>query len=70
MNQEELLQTISNKLSAVLMVLMSPNIEKKNNSEKVELLSRLGLPNQDIANILGTTKGTVEVLKSRAKKGK
>lgn len=68
MNTDELLESISNKLSAVLLVLLSPEIEKKGTAQKVELLARLKVTNQEIAEILGTTKGTVEVLKSRANK--
>ena len=71
MNNEDLLKTISTKLNAILMALLSPEIENRNSAQKVELLAKLGIGNQDIADILGTTKGTVEVLKSRAnKKGK
>lgn len=68
MNTEELLKNISNRLNAVLLVLLTPEIEKKNTAQKVEVLARLGIANQDIADILSTTKGTVEVLKSRASK--
>jgi DNA-binding CsgD family transcriptional regulator len=66
MNQDETLQEISNKLSAVLLVLLSPEPAKQNTAAKVELLARTGISNQEIATILGTTKGTVEVLKSRS----
>jgi DNA-binding NarL/FixJ family response regulator len=68
MSNDELLKDISNRLNAILLVLLTPEIEKKNSAQKVGLLARLGLANQDIADILGTTKGTVEVLKSRGKK--
>jgi DNA-binding CsgD family transcriptional regulator len=68
MKDEQLLENISNKLSAVLLILLSPEIESKNVAQKVELLTRLKLSNQEIADIVGTTKGTVEVLKSRAGK--
>jgi DNA-binding NarL/FixJ family response regulator len=66
MSTDELLKNISNKLNAVLLVLLTPEIEKKNTAQKVELLAGLGIANQEMADILGTTKGTVEVLKSRA----
>ncbi len=61
-------EQISRKLSALIALTLAPEVEKKNSAEKVALLVRFGLPNQDIADILGTTKGTVEVLKSRASK--
>jgi DNA-binding CsgD family transcriptional regulator len=66
MSQDESLREISNKLSAVLLVLLSPELAKQNAAAKVELLARTGISNQEIATILGTTKGTVEVLKSRS----
>jgi len=68
MKTDQLLESISNKLSAVLLVLLSPEIEKKGTAQKVELLARLKITNQEMAEILGTTKGSVEVLKSRANK--
>lgn len=66
MSQDESLQNISNKLSALLVVLLSSEPAKMSTAAKVELLVRAGIPNQEIANILGTSKGTVEVLKSRS----
>lgn len=68
MNDTELLAGISNKLNALLFVLLAQDAHKKTNAEKVAFLARLGVSNHDIANIVGTTKGTVEVLKSRANK--
>jgi DNA-binding CsgD family transcriptional regulator len=68
MTQDEILEIVSKKLSALLLISLSPDAEKKNTAQKVEMLARLGLPNQEIADILATTRGTVEVLKSRAKK--
>jgi hypothetical protein len=66
MNQEKTLQEISNKLSALLLVLLSPELAKQTTAAKVAILSRTEISNQEIATILGTTKGTVEVLKSRS----
>ena len=68
MKQEDVLEVISRKLSALLLVSLSPDIEKSNTAQKVEILAKIGLSNQDIADILTTSRGTVEVLKSRAKK--
>ncbi len=70
MNERELAEQVSKKLSAFIAVVLLPDVQKKNAAEKVALLMRFGIPNQDIADILGTTKGTVEVLKSRASKRK
>lgn len=68
MRDERLLGDISAKLSAILFVLLSPGAADRTTAQKVEFLARLGLPNQEIAHVLGTTRGTVEVLKSRANK--
>ena len=68
MKTDDLLENISKKLNAILLVLLSPEIEKKNTAQKVQMLAGLKLPNQELADILGTTKGTIEVLKSRASK--
>ena len=68
MNNEELNEHISRKLSALIAVALLPDAHKCNTAEKIALLMRFGIPNEDIADIVGTTKGTVEVLKSRANK--
>jgi len=70
MSVEELMEHISNKLSALIALSLVPEPQKRNTAEKVELLTRFGISNQEVADILGTTKGTVEVLKSRASKRK
>ena len=46
-----------------------PEVQKKNTAEKALILTRFGITNQEIADMLGTTKGTIEVLKSRAGSG-
>jgi len=68
MNSVEVEKQISNKLSALIALALLAEPHKKNTAEKIALLSRFGLANQEMADILGTTKGTVEVLKSRAGK--
>ncbi len=70
MSAEKLMEQISSKLSALIALSLLPEAQKKNTAEKVGLLTRLGISNQEVADILGTTKGTVEVLKSRAGKKK
>lgn len=70
MNDREPLEQISKKLSAFIALALLPDVQKKSSAEKVALLTRFGIPNQEIADILGTTKGTVEVLKTRASKRK
>jgi DNA-directed RNA polymerase specialized sigma24 family protein len=68
MIDDKLGQQISRKLSALIALALTPDAEKKSSAEKVALLARFDLPNQEVADILGTTKGTVEVLKSRGGK--
>ena len=66
MKDDELAYSISKKLSALVALALVPDVQKKSMAEKVALLVRFGISNQEVADILGTTKGTVEVLKSRA----
>ena len=67
MKEQELLEQISKKLSALIALSFMKDVEKMTNADGVEILGRFGLSNQDIADILGTTKPTVEVIKSRIK---
>ena len=70
MKDQELLEQISKKLSALIALTFSRDVEGLNTADGVKILGRFNLSNQDIADILGTTKPTVEVLKSRIKKNK
>lgn len=65
MTEADLLRAISQKLSA-LIALNLP--EDDGIQDNVARLSRFGLSTGEIAEILGTTPGTVAVLKSRIKK--
>lgn len=67
MNEQRILEIISNKLS-VLITLGLFGEEDLKLSDRIALLARFGLSNAEIAHILGTTKGSVEVIKSRLKK--
>lgn len=68
--QDKTLEQLSAKLSALIALTLIPDVETKTLGEKVRLLTRLGISNQDAADILGTTKGSVEVLKSLGKRRK
>lgn len=68
MKEKELLEEISKKLNTLIAISLVPEVDKYSLTEKVELLTRFKLSNSEIAVILGTTKGTVEVIKSRLKK--
>jgi len=65
---KELFQEISDKLSVLIALMTLPDSSERKLSENIELLSRLGLSNTEIARILDAKKGTVEVTKSRIKK--
>ena len=67
MNDHEILHDISRKLS----VLIHLELDKEGSGrvqDHVASLSRFGLTTAAIAEILGTTTGTVAVAKSRVKK--
>jgi hypothetical protein len=69
MNDQEILHDISRKLS----VLIHLELDKDGSGrvqDHVTRLSRFGLTTAAIAEILGTTTGTVAVAKSRVKKKK
>lgn len=70
MTDVKLLQEISQKLSALIALSFMQDGKTLTTGDRIKLLTRFGLSNQDVADILGTTKGTVEVLKSRKLKGK
>lgn len=67
MSDQELLQEISKKLS----ILISLELRRDGSGgvqDHVERLSRFGLTAGEIAEILGTTSGTVAVAKARIKR--
>jgi hypothetical protein len=66
MDNDRIVKEISGKLSALIALALTGDVGNLNLGQKVELLSRFDIPNLEIAAILGTTKGSVEVLKSRS----
>lgn len=70
MDNKEILESISKRLGVLIALKISERSENPSVSEGVELLSRFGLTNSDIADILGTTPGTVNVTKNRLNKSK
>ncbi|MEK7117224.1 MAG: hypothetical protein AAB861_00425 [Patescibacteria group bacterium] len=70
MKDQETFESLSKKLSALLALYFVKEPEKMTSEQGVKLLMRFGLSNQEMADILGTTKGTIEVLKSRVSKSK
>lgn len=69
MNDIELLQEISKKLS-ILISLQLQNGGNVGVQDNVVQLTRFGLSTGEIAEILNTTPGTVAVSRSRIKKSK
>ena len=68
MNESELLDQISRKLSALLAVSFMKGVSEMTTAGGEKFLRRFGLDNQEIASILGTTKRSIEVIKSRNKR--
>lgn len=69
-NNNNILQEVSKKLS----ILIALQLQSENGTvevrENVVKLTRFGLTDREIAEILGTTPGTVSVTKARIKKSK
>ncbi len=68
MKNSELLEQISNKLSVLIAVTLQDDSKKMSITDGERLLRRFGLDNQSVADILGTTKQSIEVTKSRNQK--
>ena len=68
MDDKQLLEQISNKLSALIALSLPNDTKKMSTADGERLLRRFNLSNQVIADILGTTKRTIEVMKSRDQK--
>lgn len=66
--EQELLQAISRRLGVLIALQMKAQSETFSTTEGVELLSRFGLGNSEIAEILNTSPNTVNVMKNRLKK--
>lgn len=65
---EDLLQTISRRLGVLIALQIKTQLENFSTTEGVELLSRFGMSNGEIAEILNTSTGSVNVIKGRLKK--
>ncbi|MDO8655334.1 MAG: hypothetical protein Q7R48_02850 [bacterium] len=66
--KQELFEQISKKLSVLIALSFVENLADKTAEDSIKILGRFGLNNQDIADMLGVKKTTIEVLKSRIKK--
>ena len=69
-NNNDILQQISKKLSILITLALQGDKDTVEVKENVARLVRFGLSDSEIAEILGTTSGTVSVAKARLKKAK
>lgn len=68
MDNTEVLSTISKKLGALISLQMESTNSASTTKEKVAFLKRFDLSSVEIAEIIGTTKNTVDVTASNLKK--
>lgn len=70
MDDAHILEKISRRLGVLIALQMKAQSENFSTTDGVELLSRFGMGNIEIAEILNTSPNTVNVMKSRIKKKK
>ena len=70
MNNEEMLKEISRRLGVLIALQMKNQSEDFSTTDGVNMLSRFGMGNSEIAEILNTSANTVNVMKNRIKKKK
>ncbi len=70
MENLELLESISRRLGVLIALQLSPKPESFSTTDGIMLLSRFGMGNSEIAEILNTSSNTVNVTKSRIKSNK
>jgi len=70
MSENEILSSVSKKLGVLIALNLMTLNSKATVIDNVALLDRFGLSTTEISEILNTSKGTVDVTKSRIKKGK
>jgi len=70
MSNEEMLKEISRRLGVLIALQMKNQSEDFSTTDGVNMLSRFGMGNSEIAEILNTSSNTVNVMKNRIKKKK
>lgn len=70
MENKELLEAISRRLGVLIALQMKAQSEDFSTTEGIQMLSRFGMGNSEIADILNTSANTVNVLKNRIKNKK
>ncbi len=66
--ETELLEQISHRLGVLIALVLLEKPYSQSKKDHVATFSRLGLSNQEIADLLAVKKETVETFKSRTKK--
>ncbi len=67
METEKLLADISNKLSVLISMSLERGNKQATNKDKIKFLNRFSLTNKQIAEIIGTSKNSIEVTLSKLK---
>ena len=70
MENKELLEAISRRLGIMIALQMKAQSENFSTTEGIQMLSRFGMGNSEIAEILNTSPNTVNVIKNRIKSKK
>jgi DNA-binding NarL/FixJ family response regulator len=70
MENKELLEAISRRLGVLIALQMNTQSEDFSTTEGIKMLSRFGMGNSEIAEILNTSSNTVNVIKNRIKSKK
>ena len=68
MTIEEKLDTVIKKIDILIKLTAINSLHSKNLTQKIGILSEMGLDNTEISQILDSDKDTVKTLKSRYKK--
>lgn len=70
MENKELLKEISRRLGVLIALQIKTQSEDFSTTEGVQMLSRFGMENTEIAEILNTSSNVVNVIKNRIKNKK
>lgn len=70
MENKELLESIARRLGVLIALQINVQSENFSTTEGVQMLSRFGMGNSEIAEILNTSSNTVNVIKNRLKKNR
>ena len=66
----DVLKNIEKRLDAIISLLLNPALSEDTDSKKIEYLTKMSFSNDEIAQILNTTKNSVEAQKYKKPKPK